>query len=158
MRRQSQTPTRTKHTILKAIVAIIAALAVDGYVAAVAAQQSAPNNLFTAAGFAVRYGNTPEKLAHLRRLPPDKLVTRTRRGKLYYIYADPNGCVCAYVGSPEAYQAYKSGSSAGSQFNLGGSDSPESQVVEAFEQNDAPSEAGALSFNDYVFGGMRDDP
>ena len=43
--------------------------------ASIAAAQSAPNNLFTAAGFKVQYADTPEKHAILRRLPPDKLVT-----------------------------------------------------------------------------------
>jgi hypothetical protein len=42
-----------------------------------AAQQQdvvVPNNLFTAAGFTVKYATTPEKRASLRSLPPDKLV------------------------------------------------------------------------------------
>jgi hypothetical protein len=34
-----------------------------------------PDNLFTQAGFIVKYATTPEKEATLRRLPPDKLVT-----------------------------------------------------------------------------------
>jgi hypothetical protein len=44
-------------------------------IASAAAQQPAPNNLFTASGFVVRYADTPATLAHLQRLPPDKLVT-----------------------------------------------------------------------------------
>jgi hypothetical protein len=47
-----------------------------------------PDNLFTQAGFVVKYATTPEKTALLRSLPPDKLVTRRRDGKLYYVYAD----------------------------------------------------------------------
>jgi len=66
-----------------------------------------PDNLFTAAGFVVKYATTPEKRALLKSLPPDKLVTRTKNGKLYYVYADPDGCACAYVGTPEAYGAYR---------------------------------------------------
>ena len=73
------------------------------------AQQSIviPNNLFTQAGFIVKYATTPEKSAILRSLPPDKLVTRRRDGKLYYVYADAARCNCAYVGTPEAYAAYR---------------------------------------------------
>ena len=73
------------------------------------AQQSIviPNNLFTQAGFIVKYATTPEKSAVLRSLPPDKLVTRRRDGKLYYVYADAARCNCAYVGTPEAYAAYR---------------------------------------------------
>jgi hypothetical protein len=55
----------------------------------------------------VKYATTPEKSAILRSLPPDKLVTRRRDGKLYYVYADAAGCNCAYVGTPEAYAAYR---------------------------------------------------
>jgi hypothetical protein len=66
-----------------------------------------PNNLFTQAGFIVKYATTPEKSAILRSLPPDKLVTRRRDGKLYYVYADAARCNCAYVGTPEAYAAYR---------------------------------------------------
>jgi hypothetical protein len=73
------------------------------------AQQSIviPNNLFTQAGFIVKYATTPEKSEILRSLPPDKLVTRRRDGKLYYVYADAARCNCAYVGTPEAYAAYR---------------------------------------------------
>ena len=66
-----------------------------------------PNNLFTQAGFVVKYATTPEKSRILRSLPPDKLVTRTKDGRLYYVYADASGCNCAYVGTPEAYAAYR---------------------------------------------------
>src|SRR5262245_6045767 len=66
-----------------------------------------PDNLFTQAGFVVKYATTPEKSAILRSLPPDKLVTRRRDGKLYYVYADAARCNCAYVGTPEAYAAYR---------------------------------------------------
>jgi hypothetical protein len=66
-----------------------------------------PDNLFTQAGFVVKYATTPEKSAILRSLPPDKLVMRRRDGKLYYVYADAARCNCAYVGTPEAYAAYR---------------------------------------------------
>ena len=75
-----------------------------------AAQQqvvAVPNNLFTAAGFIVKYATTREQSAILRSLPPDKLVKRTKDGKLYYVYADAAGCNCAYVGTPQAYAAYQ---------------------------------------------------
>ena len=66
-----------------------------------------PNNLFTAAGFMVKYATTPEKRALLNSLPPDKLVKRTKDGIVYYVYADAARCNCAYVGTPEAYAAYR---------------------------------------------------
>ena len=87
-----------------------ALLVVCGLSFALAQQQQLiviPNNLFTQAGFVVKYATTPEKTAMLRSLPPDKLVTRTKNGQLYYIYADAAGCNCAYVGTPAAYTAYQ---------------------------------------------------
>lgn len=78
-----------------------------------------PNNLFTQAGFVVKYATTPEKAAILRSLPPDKLVTRTKDGRRYYVYADAAGCSCAYVGTPEAYAAYQNWTNIGPGGNGG---------------------------------------
>jgi hypothetical protein len=81
-----------------------------------AAQQQTivvPDNLFTQAGFVVKYASTPEKAKVLRSLPPDKLVTRRKDGKLYYVYADAARCNCAYVGTPEAYARYQNWANVG---------------------------------------------
>jgi hypothetical protein len=72
-----------------------------------------PDNLFTQAGFVVKYATTPEKAAILRSLPADKLVTRRKDGKLYYVYADAARCNCAYVGTPEAFARYQNWANAG---------------------------------------------
>jgi hypothetical protein len=82
---------------------------------AVAQQQTmvVPDNLFTQAGFVVKYATTPEKATLLRSLPPDKLVTRKKDGRLYYVYADAARCNCAYVGTPEAYSRYQNWANVG---------------------------------------------
>jgi hypothetical protein len=72
-----------------------------------------PDNLFTQAGFIVKYATTPEKRAILRSFPADKLVTRKKDGKLYYVYADAERCNCVYVGTPEAYAAYRNWATVG---------------------------------------------
>jgi hypothetical protein len=141
-------------TVIPLIVAVRAVA--GGHLVTAAAQQPTPNNMFTAAGFVVQYADTPAKQAHLRRLPPDKLVTRTRGGKVYYVYADPTICRCAYVGTPAAYQAFQNGPDA-PQFGGGGGDSRGQQMIDEMSVEDSPSEPGAPSFDDYVFGGMRDD-
>ena len=100
-----------------------------------AAQQRvfvAPNNLFTAAGFVVKYATTPEKTAILRALPPDKLVKRTKDGKLYYVYADAARCNCAYVGTPEAYAAYQNAA------NGPGGSGPQSNAMQTIDSNVGP--------------------
>jgi hypothetical protein len=78
-----------------------------------------PDNLFTQAGFLVKYATTPEKERLLRSFPSDKLVTRRKDGKLYYVYADAARCNCAYVGTPEAYAAYRNWTNIGPGGNGG---------------------------------------
>ena len=65
-------------------------------------------NILINSGFVARPADTPAKLARLRSFPKDKFVARkTRDGQLYYIYADPDLCVCAYVGTPKAMADYR---------------------------------------------------
>jgi hypothetical protein len=140
---------------LKIIAAAVFVAAV--YAEAVFSQQHTDaNNLFTEAGFIVQYADTPEKLGHLKKLPPDKLVTRLRNGTKYYVYADPNICQCAYVGTPQAYRAYQAGVG-GPQPGQSNSDPVFDQEIAEFNEDGAASVIGAPSFDDYVFGGMRDD-
>ena len=95
----------------KYIFALTTASLLIAFLASAGAQQpNMPSNMFTASGFVVRYADTPDRRAILRSLPPDKLVTRTKAGKTYFVYADPTGCNCAYVGTPRAYRAYQTGS------------------------------------------------
>lgn len=63
--------------------------------------------LLVAAGFQKRVADTPQKLAHLRQLEPLKLVPHARRTSVYYVYADPDGCRCAYVGNEMAFEQYQ---------------------------------------------------
>jgi hypothetical protein len=65
------------------------------------------NDLSTA-GFTVRLANTAERQAMLNRLPPNQFVVRTNGGITHYIYADPVACTCLYIGSPQAYDQYRS--------------------------------------------------
>jgi hypothetical protein len=95
---------------------VLGFLLLTGVLSTANAQQQTiviPDNLFTQAGFVVKYATTPEKTALLRSLPPDKLVTRRKDGRLYYVYADAARCNCAYVGTPEAFARYQSGASVG---------------------------------------------
>jgi len=101
---------------------------------AAAQQSSVPNNLFTAAGFVVKYATTPEKRAILQSLPPDKLVKRTKHGRIYYVYADAARCNCAYVGTPEAYAAYQNGPS-GQSFGRADQQSVMTQIIDADDED-----------------------
>jgi hypothetical protein len=77
-------------------------------------------------------------------------VTRQRNGKTYYVYADPTICRCAYVGTSAAYRASQNGSDGPS----GGGASLTDQMVGDMTEDDTPTQPGAPSFNDYVFGGL----
>jgi hypothetical protein len=58
------------------------------------------------AGFTMREANTPQKLARLQSLPPNKFVPHRKNGQLYYVYTDPQ-CRCAFVGNAAAMRAYR---------------------------------------------------
>jgi hypothetical protein len=65
-------------------------------------------NLLAAAGFQMKPADTTKRVAHLQMLTPLKLLPYTRTdGKLLYVYADPKGCNCLYVGDETAYQRYR---------------------------------------------------
>jgi len=101
-------------------VALVFSLVASFFSPSVAQQTTmVPDNLFTQAGFVVKYATTPEKAAVLRSLPPDKLVTRRKDGKLYYVYADAARCNCAYVGSSEAFARYQTGANVGGNASSG---------------------------------------
>jgi hypothetical protein len=59
------------------------------------------------AGFVMRRADTPEKMAQLRKLPPRRFATRVGKTGRYYIWADPETCQCAFVGTERAYQAFR---------------------------------------------------
>ena len=59
-----------------------------------------------AAGFILRPANTPERVAMLKRLPPNRFVRREHGDAVHYVYADPIVCSCLYVGTQQAYSQY----------------------------------------------------
>ena len=113
------------------------------------AQFAALSNMLTAAGFVVRYPDTPEKQDIFNSLPPNRLVKRGRNGKVYYAYADPVGCGCAYVGSPNAYANYRNGGFRDRDNN----DRVVSEMMRDMDQDDAPEQPGSPNGLDYIFGG-----
>src|SRR6516164_6018311 len=43
----------------------------------------------------------------MKRLPPNKFVTRVVNGEPVYLYADPLVCRCVYFGSQQNWAAYR---------------------------------------------------
>ena len=99
-----QTMQRVVRTLLPVVV--LAALGSGcAYTQRQKAQQIEP--MLSAAGFKMKLADTPEKLAQLKAKPQLKLKPLTRNGKLYYAYADADGCSCSYLGDESAYQNYQ---------------------------------------------------
>ena len=62
-------------------------------------------HLLAAAGFEMKLADTPEKLANLSTMTPQRtLVPQERDNRLYYVYADPDLCKCLYVGTSTQYE------------------------------------------------------
>jgi hypothetical protein len=89
-------------------ITLLFALGASAAIAAfpVAAQEKTGMQL-ESAGFVMRPANTPEKMKHLRSLPAHKFVRRRKADGTYYIYADPDYCRCAYVGTEQAMNSYR---------------------------------------------------
>ena len=63
-------------------------------------------NMLSAAGFKMVPANTPERQAHLKSLPADKITPVQREGTTYYTFPDPKNNVL-YVGQEQQYQKYQ---------------------------------------------------
>ena len=80
-----------------------------------AAQKAVPSrpvldkNAFalTSAGFRVHLANDASTKKLMTSLPSHQFVMHDFGGAPRYLYADPNVCVCIYVGDGTAYQSYR---------------------------------------------------
>ena len=60
------------------------------------------------AGFERKSADDPSVRVHSDALPVQKLVKATRDdGSSRYVFNDPKGCRCIYVGDDDAYETYK---------------------------------------------------
>ncbi len=67
---------------------------------------SSKENMLSAAGFKMVAADTPEKEAHLKSLPADKVTAVQRNGTMYYTFPNPKENVL-YVGNEAEYQKYQ---------------------------------------------------
>jgi hypothetical protein len=83
--------------------------------AAVAAAVEQPSKPFleknsfylSSAGFRIQVANDPAGLKALRALPPHRFVTNGSGDAMRYFYAEPQRCVCIFVGTQQAYDRYR---------------------------------------------------
>jgi hypothetical protein len=59
------------------------------------------------AGFRLQIANDPAGQKALRALPAHRFVTQGSGGDLRYLYAEPQHCVCIFVGTQQAYDRYR---------------------------------------------------
>ncbi len=89
-------------------VGLVAMVAVLGGCAAVERREAQDvEGVLAAAGFRMVPADTPERMAHLQTLTPRKIVPHEKDGQVYFVYADPTGCQCIWVGNQAAYQSYQ---------------------------------------------------
>jgi hypothetical protein len=84
-----------------------ALLAVSGCAAIREHEAASTEQLLAAAGFQRRAADDPERLQDLTRMPPFKLVARSKDGNFVYTFADPESCRCLYVGGPKEYSSFQ---------------------------------------------------
>jgi len=61
----------------------------------------------SSAGFRIQFANDPAGQKALRALPAHRFVTNGVGDAVRYIYAEPQRCVCIFVGTQQAYDRYR---------------------------------------------------
>jgi len=112
------------------------------------AQQST-GQLLISSGFNPIAATTPEMVNRLMSFPPNQFQLRQKGGRPYYVYADPTGCTCAYVGSVAAMNKYRAsyGALPADTLSTGGFTNPERNLIESMDNDEASAQ-----FNKDVFG------
>jgi len=89
------------------VVVAVLSLALAGCAALQKNNVTGVEGLLTRAGFRQMPADTPQKLAHLKSLPQNKIIRRTRHGNPYIVYADATYCICMYVGNETNLRHYR---------------------------------------------------
>ena len=88
-------------------VALAAATMLTGCATFRGSEARSTEELLAAAGFVMRPADTAERQQRLAAMPPYRLESHTKDGKVIYTYADPDRCKCLYVGGPKEYSEYQ---------------------------------------------------
>jgi hypothetical protein len=128
-------------SIYVALIALFASTA-TGY-----AQQTT-GQLLISSGFNPIAATTPGLVARLMAFPAHQFVSRNKGGRTYYVYADPSGCTCAYVGAEAAMDRYRNSFAALPADTLpsgssGGFTNPEQNMINSMDQDEAGADVFA---------------
>ena len=129
------------------IVSII--LLVQLYSGAPGYAQQSTGQLLISSGFNPIAATTPKMVDRLMSFPPNQFQLRQKGGRPYYVYADPSGCTCAYVGSVAAMNKYRAiyGALPADTLSAGGFTKPEQNLIDSMDNDEASAQ-----FNNDVFG------
>ena len=90
---------------MRALILVLAVSTILGGCAGMQTQQvESKEQLLSAAGFQMKYADTPQKQAHIQTLPQHTLLTVPYKGRVVYVYRDVN---TLYMGDQAAYQSYQ---------------------------------------------------
>jgi hypothetical protein len=95
---------------LRLFAAVVLLFCTSGLVAAqTPGQPSLEKNSFylSSAGFHAQFANDPVAQKALRALPAHQFVAKGAGEDLRYFYAEPQHCVCVFVGTQQAYDNYR---------------------------------------------------
>jgi hypothetical protein len=99
--------------------------------------------LLSSAGFRVQVANDAAGKKALHALPPHRFVMHRVGGDVRYLYAEPNHCVCIFIGTQANYQDYR---------DILGRGLPQADDVSP----DYKTQAGALLYGDpYDFNSLN---
>jgi len=119
------------------------------YLGAPSVAQQSTGQLLISSGFNPIAATTPEMVNRLMSFPPNQFQLRQKGTRPYYVYADPSGCTCAYVGSVAAMNRYRAsyGALPADTLSAGGFTKPEQDLINSMDNDDASAQ-----FNNDVFG------
>ena len=102
--------------------------------------QQTTGQLLISSGFNPIAATTPEMMRRLMSFPANRSC---------YVYADPSGCTCAYVGSVAAMDKYRAsfGALPADTLSSSGFTNPEQNMINSMENDDVGAQ-----FNNDVFG------
>ena len=111
--------------------------------------QQTTGQLLISSGFNPIAATTPAMVNRLMSFPPNQFQLRQKDGRPYYVYADPSGCTCAYVGSVAAMNKYRAsyGALPADALPSDGAANLEQEMMNSMENDDAGAQ-----FNRDVFG------
>jgi hypothetical protein len=136
---------RSARTIAGVCIAIFTALLASS--ASSYAQQTT-GQLLISSGFNPVAATTPEMVARLMSFPANQFVLRHKGSRSYYVYADPSGCTCAFVGSVAAMDKYRAsfGALPADTLSSSGFTNPEQNMINSMEQDEAGADVFAPDY------------